>query len=791
MIDEFVQDIRLLFRHLARRPGFGVIVLVTLALGIGVTTGVFSVVRGVLLRPLPYPAPKRLVYFDGGGVGSLHNFEDLRARLETVEDMSASMAAELTLTGEGEPTVLSSRIVSADFFPMLGVAPAAGRLLGPADDGTARILLGHAFWLDRFGGDTAVVGRILTLNGSSLEVVGVAPSSLEALFDAQLVIPFPWDPDAGIRLDRTWRAFSVYGRLAEGRTLEDARAEVDVAWARLRQDYPDENAKWEVEPVPLRDWLTRGEEMPLAILFSASVLFLLVACANVASLFLSRLETRGREFAVRSALGAKRSRLMRLVCSEALVLGVLGGAVGIGLAVVLLDTSLTVFGGFLTRPDAVRVDDTVLLFSLGLSMAAGLIVGGVTIISWRGDRPILAIGRTARAGGGRTTRLRRLLVWSEVAMSLMVVTALALLVQSFMAVRSVDMGMESEDVLVVRLGNLTAASYPDAASGVMFTSHLMERLGSLPGVERVAFASHAPLRGCCANGLWARADNPEINHRFVEFRVVTPSYFQVLGVPLKAGRVLAASDRPGNTPVVVVNETLARALWPGASAVGEWIRRGDQGERYQVVGVVGDTREYSPERDAPPVVYLPMEQMQWPLSVAVTRVALPPDVMAPAIRGAVHDMDPLVPVISIRSLAGVVSDMTADRRATTYLMGLMGTLAFLLGGIGVYGVVNHMVLGRIREVGVRLALGAARGSVLRLVLRQGLLLVIPGVVVGTLGAVAAHGLLKSLLFGVGPFDPRAYCAAVTVFVVAALAATLGPAAGAARVDPARTLREGD
>ncbi len=792
MIDELRQDLRLLFRHFARRPAFAVIVVVTLALGIGVTTGVFSVVRGVLLRPLPYPDSDQLVYLWGGGASSIPNFQDLGERLETLEDVSGVWVPfSMTLTGSGEPAELSVSLVSRNFFPMLGVAPAVGRLLRPDDDGTLRIVLSHALWVTRFGSDPDVVGQSLTLDGDPFEVVGVAPASLEAPFDADLLGAFPWGPEATPRVNRKQRAAEVYGRITDGHTLDEVRSEVATEWARLQNEYPDANDGWRVVPRGLREAVTGNEATPLTILFWASVLFLLVASANVGGLFLSRLESREREFAVRSALGAGRGRLLRQAGSEALMLGLLGGTLGVLLAVAFLDTSLSVFGSSLSRLQDVRIDGTVLLFSLATSVGTGLLVGAITAVAWRRDAPAAALGRTARGGGRRTTKLRRVLVWGEVGMSLMVVTGLALLVRSFIAVQSVDMGVDANDVLVVQLGDLPAASYPDPSSRNAFTHRLGDRMAAIPGVESVAFASRAPLGGCCNNGPWNRADNPDLEHDFVELRVVTPGYFQTLGVPVREGRALEPSDGPGDVSVVVVNETLARALWPDGDAVGGRIHQGGTENDFQVVGVVGDVREYSPERDAPPIVYLPMDQTAWRLTTVVIRTGLTTDAAAGAIRTAVHELEPLVPVASIRPLGDIESAMTADRRATTYLMALMGALAFLLGGIGVYGVMSHTVLGRLKEIGVRMALGAPRESVLKRVIRQGIGLVIPGVILGTAGALAAHGVLDSLLFGVGPFDLWTYATVVLAFIAVAVLAALGPARRASRVDPVKVLKQGE
>jgi putative ABC transport system permease protein len=780
------QDLGLLARQIRRRPGFGAVVVLTLALGIGISTGVFTVVRGILLRPLPFPEPGELLYLTGGGASSLPNLQDLRGRLHSMEVMAGLFVAERkTLTGVGDATQLRTSVVTPEFFRMTGLEPDLGRWLGPEDDGTHRAVLSHRTWRARFSADPGIVGRSITLDEEPVEVVGVAPATMVAPFDVDAWLAEPWSPGQGPKGSRGWRAVEVYGRLAPGRTVEEARGELASAWRGLRDAYPGVNGRGDVGLTTVKAQVTGSEEAPLEILFLASGLFLLLACANVAGIFLSRLDSRLHEFAVRSALGAGRWRLLRQAWTEALAVSAAGGMAGVALAALAVGWALDRFGSVLSAPAAVTLDGAVLGFALAVTLLTAAIVGIATVATWNPDEPADALRRTAAGVVNRSGPLRRTLVVGEVAMAFVIVTGLGLLVRSFLRVSRVDTGVRVEGLVAGNLGTFPASRYPDDETRRVLETQLGERLAAVPGVEGVALSSHLPLGGCCSNRAFHRGDDPERESRFVEVRWVSPSYFAVLGIPLVDGHGLDDVG-PDDPPATVIDQVLAEQLFDSASPVGGTVTDGP--DTLRVVGVAGRVREYSPARPAPPIVYL--SARQFPMSgaylVVRSRLALAPTVTA--MREAVRGVDPLLPLENVRSVDDVLAGYTADQRATTLLMVVLGALAMVLGVVGIYGVMSHSVQGSLREIGVRLMLGASRQRVRRGILRGALVLVLPGIALGIAGAMAARGLIASLLYETSALDPLVYAAVVVVFVLAPVAAALGPARRAARVDPAEMLR---
>lgn len=787
--DGLRQDVTLLFRQLRRRPGFGAVVALTLALGIGMSTAVYSVVRGVLLRPLPYPDSGALVHLTRAGAASLPNLRDLDERLESMERVAGLFVPQtVTLTGSGDAEQLSLSFVTPHFFEVLGLRPALGRWLGPDDEGTERVVLSHRLWQTRFAADPGVLGRTIRLDESPEEIVGVAPAGIGEPFDVDLWAADPWAPGEGPRASRAWRTVEPYGRLAEGRTLEEARTEIAAEWKRLQELYPDANARFGVGLVTVKSQITADEDVPLRILFWASVLFLLIAAANVAVVFLSRLDTRRHEFAVRASLGAARLRLVRQTWTEILVVSAVGGLAGLALAKLGVGWAVLHLGTSLSRTDAIALDGNVLGFAVLVTLVTAGIVGSATVLAWGTEGPARVLRASGGSVVGRSSLLRRGLVVAEVAMALVVVTGLGLLVRSFQKVREVDVGVRTRDVLTASLGRLPSSRYPDNDTRRAFQRRLLDRLDATPGIQGAALASHLPLGGCCSNRLFRRSDEPDRELNGVEVRWVTPSYFDVLGIPILAGRDFTEVG-PDDEPGAIVTRTLVDGLFGDEDPVGASVA--DSQDDIPIIGVSGPVREFSPERPPPPVLYL--SAGQFPLSYSaylVVRSSLPRDELVPAVRGALREVDPLLPLDDVRFLEDVLATYTADRRATTILMGLLGGLALLLGAVGIYGVMSHAVHGRLREMGVRVALGAHGKEILRSVLGGALLLVLPGIVLGCLGAIAAHRLIESLLFEVSALDPLVYGVVLVVFVAAAVVAALAPARRAARVDAVEMLREG-
>jgi predicted permease len=579
---------------------------------------------------------------------------------------------------------------------------------------------------------------------------------------------------------------NVYGSLAPDWTVAEARKELAVAWEKLKTEYPEANGRWGVKLIPLKEYVTQSEQTPLKILFLASSLFLLLACLNVASVFLSRLDTRRHEFAVRSSLGAGRWRLLRQAWTEALAVSAVGGLLGVGLAAISVGSAIRLLGIDLPVTGGLGFDGTVGGFALAVTFVTALVVGGMTVVAWGTDQPAQALRRTAGGVVNSSGRVRRTLVVGEVALAFVIVTALGLLMRSFQKIQSADTGIRPDGIVTASLGRFPSSRYPDNQSRLAFIERLTERLHAIPGVDGVALSSSRPIAGCCSNGPYNRTDDPDRVARFVETRWVTPSYFQVMGIPVLAGSDLTDVG-PDDPPAALIGEGLAHELFGDESPVGASLSRGD--DTVRVAGVVGAVREYSPARKAPEVLYVSALQSSMSSPHVVVHSSLPVDRAGPAIRQALHDIDPLLPLERIQTMDEVLASYTTDQRATTYLMFLLGALALLLGGVGIYGVVSQMVHGSLREIGVRLVLGARREQVLRQILRNALVLVLPGIGLGLIGAVAAHRLVTSLLYETSPLDPLVYLLVVVLFIAATLLAALAPARRAARVEAAEMLRD--
>ncbi len=788
--EELRQNLTLFARQSRRQPGFAALMVATLALGIGATAGVFSVVRGVLLQPLPYPDPDRLVYLNSGGAASLLNLHDLGDRLESLELVEGIFVPNtVNLTGEGEAAQLQRSWVSADFFRVVGLQPALGRWLEAEDMGTHRMVLSYGDWQTRFGSDPGVVGRTLHLDEIPHEVVGVAPPAMGIPFAVDVWTSLPFGPGEGARGIRGWRAVEPYARLADGWSLEAAREEIASEWARLQAEYPDANEGWEVGIQTVKSQVTADDATPLKLLFGAAGLFLLVACTNVASLFLSRLDGRRREFAVRSSLGAARGRLLRQVWTEMLGLALLGGVAGVALAALGVEWGVARFGTELSRPDQVVLDGGVLLFALLAALFTAAFVGGVTVLAWGAEEPARALKRVGRAVAGRYDLLRRSMVVAQVAMALTMVVGIGLLVRSFQKMQAIDVGVTTESVIVGSVGTFSSSRYPDADSRRALLDRIQERVGAIPGVEGVAMASYLPLGGCCSNRLFHSVADPDAESG-AEVRRVTPSYFRVLGIPLLAGEEMASLDADEPTGVLVSNVMTSQLFGSIDEAIGAEVQPNGGENAYRIHGVVGPVREWAPTREAPPVLYFSDRQVPLSGGYLVVRSSLGPSRLAPALREALGEVDPSIPLDEVRPLDDVLAGYLADHRATTFLMTLLGALALGLGSVGIYGVMSHAVQGRQREFGVRLALGASRERVASGILSGALALVGPGLLLGLAGAWAARRFVESLLYEVTLYDPWVIGGVMVLFTGAALAATLGPARRASRVDVVEILNEG-
>jgi putative ABC transport system permease protein len=818
MLDALRQDLRFALRQLGRSPGFTAVAALTLALGIGANTGVFSVLRAAVLQPLPFARPDRLVvlqtrYLPSSGLDipwfplSAPEVEDYRDQSRTLQDVVPWTRENETLVGrEGAPVQLRVGQVGRGMFRLLGVDAALGRTFAPEEEepsASPTTVLSYSLWKSRFGGDPEVVGRTISLDGANTRVVGVMPRGFE-FPSAQVAAWRPLGLDENRLPPRGAHFLVAVGRLRPGATLAQAQAEqqrIREAWSERFQHYAMGHY---VYVTPLRTLLVGDVGHVLWTLMAAVGLVLLIACVNVANLLLARTERRHRELSVRAALGAGRLRLIGQLLVEGLVLSAVGGAAGLLLAAWGTRALVAVDPGAIPRSGHIHVDMTVLLFTLGLTVVTALVFGILPAFQSTSGRLAGGLVSGSRIGSGRRrTAFRRGLVATEVAVSLVVVVAAALLLRSFWRLTSVDPGVESRNVLTFGL-SLPQAGYPEAEQVPAFYEQLLRRLESLPGVRSASAATSLPV-----------ADDPPR----ADFRVegepppaegvpawnadavaVEPGYFRTMGIPVLRGRVSGSGDRAGTELVAVVNRALVRRYWPGESPIGRRIGYAaastpdDSVAWIRIVGVVGDTRVGGLDAEPRPEVFLPHDQLRLSQGSTgrstniVLRTDLPPLRLLPAAREAVAELDPRLPLVEPRTMHQVLGRSVARPRMMADLLGGFGLIALLLASVGVYGVMAYTVSLRTREIGIRMALGARAGQVLRLVLAQSLRPVILGVSVGVVAALAGTRLLASQLFGISPADPVSYAAVALLLGGAAALACWIPARRAARVDPARALR---
>jgi len=807
-----ISDLRLALRGLRRRPVFAITAVITVALGIGATTAVFSVVRGVLLRDMPYEDPDRVVRVFGYygtdrsdfGTISYPNFHDIRESASVFEDAAAYDEWSPVLTGNDEPVKLEGASVNAAFFRVLGVRPHLGRLFTPDEDapGNARsVVVSHDFWRRRLAADSQAVGGTVELGGTAYTVVGVLPADFEdpSLSSGAYAAPdeiwrsTPTYFDA-LERSRSSRSFTALARLRPGVSLAAARADVEAIMARLVADYPDENENRTIHLVPVRDQKVAGARRPLWVLLGAAGFLLLLAAANVANLLLARASDRRREFAMRAALGAGRRRLVRQLLTESLALGLAGGTLGVGLAFAGTRALLVLGGDSVPRADQVGVDPAVLAFAL-VAMVVTAVLFGLAPASRaaRTDvREALQDGERGSTGLGRPG-MRTGLVVAEVGLAVLLLTGAGLLGKSFWKLMQVDPGFEPARVLTLEV-DLVAVRALEPEELHQRHRALEERLAAVPGVEAAGFASILPMSGSFNGmGFDVVGYEPAPGERLsAETRAVTPGFFDALGIRMARGRGLSAEDAAGGAAVVVVNRTLAARYWENREAVGGRIRLDDR--EWEVVGVVNDVHQFGLDEAPRPAMYLSVAQaaagMDWLVDDGwiVVRTATPPGALAAALREAIWSVDPTVPISDVVTMEGVLDATTLAPRFQTVLLGTFAAVALLLGAIGIYGVLSYAVTQRTRELGIRAALGGTAADLLRLVLAQGMLPVGLGLVIGVAGALALGRTLSGLLFETSPTDVPVLVSVALLLGLVALAACLVPARRGAGVDPMEALR---
>jgi putative ABC transport system permease protein len=791
--DSLVRDLRYGGRILLRHPGFSAAAILTLALGIGATTALFSVVNSVLVRPLPYPESDRLITLASSH--SLPDMADLSEMAKSLEAIGTLARWDLDLVGQGEPERIVAELTGENLFPALGVQAALGRTFDAKDDRALRavVVISDRFWRTHCGADPAVLGRRLQLSGAFYEVIGVMPAGFRTPFfrpGAQLWIPFrPGYPEAATA--RGAHFTIPVARLAKGATLETARLELDALGRRLAEQNPTEPRAF--VPGPLRDRVVGDVRQPLLILFAAVALLLLVACANYASLLLARGAGRDHEMRLRHALGAARGRLVRQLVTESALLSFLGGFAGAGLAWLGLRLLLALQPEGLPALNDIGLDAPALGFALAASFVTGIAFGLVP--AWkaaRGGERLAATGTTVAAA----SPLRRGLVVAQLSLALMLLVGAGLLMRSFWILRSQPSGFDPAGVLTMRL-SLPATRYGTIEQQQAFLSRLEEGLRAQPGARAAGLVSELPLSG------WRMMHNmivegtapvPEGSEPEIFTHEVSPGYFAAVGTPILAGRGLLDADAPGAPLVGVVNEAFVRRFFPGKDPIGMRARwaRGETGAWMTIVGVAADARFEALSEVQEPTIYTPFLQKQQPwkrfTAIVVRAVDGNPMALAEPVRARVREIDAALPITHVEPMSAVMMESMSDRRFNLVLLSTFAALAFALAVVGVYGVLAHLVAQRTREVGVRMALGARRVDVLVLMLRQGVPLIAGGVVAGALLSVAASRVLRGLLYGVGAGDPLTFLAAAGSLALVALLASFIPARRATRVDPTIALR---
>jgi predicted permease len=812
-VESFVRDARYGLRTLARRPALAAAALVSLVLGIGLVTTIFTVVDAVLVRPLQYAEPGRLaIVWRTRADRPLDtvtpaDFLEWREQSRAFEQLAGFSYVSLNLSGEGAPERARGASVSRNFFDLLGVRPAIGRAFAASAEGAREVVLGDALWRRRFGADPGVVGRTVLLHGESYEVVAVMPPDFSwplvtpsaALageeVDFWIRAPYGDVPQLGASIDPTLPAsrnrsfLRVVGRLRPGVSVGEAEAEMRTIAERLGAQYPDSNAGRGARVVDLHTQFVGDVRLPLYVLLVAGLFVLAIAATNVANLLLAHALGRRREMAVRAALGAGRWRLARQTLTESGVLAVLAAAGGALVAVWGVPALVRLSPAEVPRLDGVSVDAGALAFTLVVALATALAVGLVPAFqASRGDL-VEALKAEGRGYSGRS-RARSAFVVSGVALALVLLVSAGLLLESFLRLRRVDPGFDGSRVLALTLS--LPSSYETPEQQIAFFSRALERIEAIPGVERAGTVLNVPLGGDDISfpiRFEGRSDPPTAETPTVGYQIASPGYFAALGVPVREGRGFLPEDRAGAMPVAAVNETTARRFWPEGGAVGSRIRLGGNEEWLTVVGVVADVRHGGLDAEPRAEAYVSSLQRSFSFTDVVVRAKGDPASLAPAVRSAVAEVDAAQPVANVRTMEEALSAAVADRRFTSLLVTLFGLTALGLAAVGIYGVVAYTVVQRTRDIGIRMALGATRRDVVSLVVGEGLRLALVGTALGLAGALAASRLLSGLLYEVSSTDPLAYAGvAATVVAVAALAAYL-PARRASRLDPADVLRE--
>jgi putative ABC transport system permease protein len=802
-MDHLRQDIQYATRRLLKAPGFTAIAAVTLALGIGANSAIFSVVNGVLLKPLPYPESERLVgvyHLSDGNRAAMSgpNFTDMTRTATSFENTAATSTTRMILTGMGEPVRLPVARVSASLFNVLRVQPALGRAFNADENTPGRtnlVILSHGLWQQRFGGDPGVIGRGIMLDGVSREVVGVMPRGFAYPSESQAWLPADYNQSFVTSQRANWY-LDVVARLKPGVTPQQSAAEADTIGRNLEKQHPLSNAEVGITTYPLLEAMVGDVRRSVMILLGAVGFVLLIACANVANLLLARAAARGPEMAVRAALGAGRRRLVAQLMTESLLLSLVGAALGLLLSVWGVELLKSLKPDGIPRLDNIGMDAAVVAFTIAIALVTGILFGLVpAFTATRGVSASLKdAGRGAVSNRGGA-RVRGALVVAELALAVMLLAGAGLLMRSFVKLQSVDPGFRPEQALTFDL-TLPDVRYAEDPQRLAFFDQLLPRLRGLPGVRSASAVLGLPLSGVdfvISFDIGGRPPLPPADRPAMLVRVATPDYFQAVGIPLKRGRGFAEDDKEGTPRVLLITESAARQYFPNEDPIGKTIELGwgrGRGRKAggAVVGIVGDVKDAGLSRPNPPQVYLPYRQ--WPVSfmTVVMKTAVPPESLTAAARAEVSAVDPNLPLSNVATLEAVVAKSISQQRFYMLLIAIFASVALVLAAIGIFGVLSYAVSQRTREIGIRMALGAQGRSVVHLIVRQAMVLALCGVAGGTIAALVVSRTMTEMLFSVTPTDPVTFASVAAVLVGVALVASYLPARRATRVDPIVALR---
>jgi putative ABC transport system permease protein len=810
MIGTLLQDFRYGVRMLVKKPGFTLVAVLALALGIGANSAIFSVVNAVLLRPLPFAEPERLVQLwatnakrgQTSAPTSYLNFVDWRDQNRVFDAVAAYSGASAAFTYGEMPEQLEGVGATADLFNVLAAQPLLGRALSPEDERpNARVVvLSHSLWQRRFNADPKIVGQQVRFDGESTTVIGVMPKGFAfPLDDDNPEFWVPLDPEQAFNKERGANYLKVIARLKTGTTLEQAQAEMETIGRRLEQEYPDKNAGKGIRLVSMHEDVVKAIRPALLVLLSAVGFVLLIACANVANLLLARASSRSREIAIRTALGASRARIIRQLLTESLLLSIVGGAAGLLLALWGVDVLSAAIPANIPRVKDVGLDTSVLVFTMGISLLTGILFGLAPAL--QASKPdfneALKEGGRGSTEGFSRNRVRSLLVISEVALSLVLLIGAGLMIKSFVQLLNVKPGFEPEHVLTANI-SLPPAKYPDVEKQSAFYQQVTERVRALPGIDSAGTVSPLPLSGSFIQNLVTIEGRPPLapgEKPITNTRIISPDYLRAMGIPLQRGRNFTEHDDKDAPDVFLVNETFVRRFFPGEDPIGKRIKVSirpspDKPDANgEIVGVVGDVKHQSLDKEAGPEAYVPaMKFAEGYMTVVARAASSDPAQLTSALRGAVQQVDPDQPVFDIQTMKQVLAESVARQRFNMLLLGLFAGIALLLAAVGIFGVMNYSVSQRTHEIGIRMALGAQTRDILKMVVGQGMILTFIGVVLGLVAAYFLTRVMSGLLYGVSTTDPLTFAGVSGLLVAAALLACYIPARRATKVDPMIALR---